>query len=79
MMLVAMQLPWIMRVYGFDWEKRHVEQTEALLLNAFNHGVRTSSHVEKLDLRFVTSYNTDVLASYWTGMTAHLCHPMSHL
>jgi hypothetical protein len=70
-MLSMMRLPWVRAVYGFDWEKDHVDQTTKLLENALSQGVSTPFFVEVGDIRTVTNYNQGLVACYWTGMAAN--------
>jgi hypothetical protein len=72
LVLLVLLHPWCSAAVGWDWEEDHVNAALIYLDNARRLGVTTPSYVRKEDVRDLQCYESQLLLSYWTGMTANL-------
>jgi hypothetical protein len=71
LVLIVLLHRWCSAAVGWDWEKDHVNEALSYLANARRHGVTTPSYVRIEDVRDLQCYQSQLLLSYWTGMTVN--------
>ena len=72
LLLIVLLHQWCSAAVGWDWEHDHLVKARKYLAHAMEAGVSTPSSVLLRDVRNLQSYQSQLLLSYWTGMTINL-------